>query len=263
MNPNSQFISIDGGNTRLKVTLFPAEIDGVSGSAPEVRYFEAGDIEGLMEWIEEICREGEMPECAMAVVGHFDPRLAESLRNRLGEERFLLITSATPLPIGVRYATPHTLGLDRKAAACGAVALEGAVPMIIVDAGTALTIDRVDEAGNFNGGNISPGLKMRFRALHDFTAALPMIEEAPEDFDRFGRDTRSAIIAGVEGGWLDEIVAAIRRGRKSGVRKVLLCGGDAALLAALLAREEMGVEVKHMPHLVASGIRMIYDFNEK
>ena len=261
MMPQARFISIDGGNTRLKVTLFPEGFDPLEekGEYPEVRCFSASDSDALMEWVEEICADGNPVDCAMAVVGHVDPRLTESLRKRLGDERFLLVTPSTRLPIGLRYATPHTLGLDRKAAACGAFALYGGGDMLmVIDAGSALTIDIVDEYGNFSGGNISPGLMMRFRALHEFTASLPMIETPERDFSRKGFDTRSAIIAGVEGGWVDEVAAMIRRGIAAGVKRVLLCGGDAGLLSELLERENLKVNIHHVPHLVALGLRVIY-----
>ncbi|MDE6811332.1 MAG: type III pantothenate kinase [Muribaculaceae bacterium] len=256
------FISIDGGNSRLKVTLFPAEYEGHPDIRPEVRCFASGDTENLMEWVEEICGADALPECAMATVGHVDTRLAESLRKRLGDERFLLVTPGTPLPITMRYTTPRTLGLDRKAAACGGVALRGGESLLIIDAGTALTIDRINENGEFMGGNISPGLMMRFRALHDFTAALPMITEPARDFSPTGTDTRTAIIAGAEGGWLDEVRTAIYRGVNTGVKRVLVCGGDAELLKYLLEKEPTGVVIEHFPHLVAVGLRMIYIANK-
>lgn len=262
----SQFLSIDGGNTRLKATLLPSKAEENAGVMPEVRCFDSDDVEGVMEWVEELCAAGRGPECAIAVVGHGNPRLAESLRARLGDERLTVVTSRTELPITLAYTTPLTLGLDRKAAACAAAGLFPGSKVMVVDAGTALTIDIVDGNGVFLGGNISPGLSMRLRALHDFTAALPLVEPSQE-LPTIGTDTRSAIIAGAEGGWIDEVAANVERGARDGVEYVLLCGGDAGLLNRLLGErlKEKNIDLKilNLPHLVAIGMRMIYRQHEK
>ncbi len=88
----------------------------------------------------------------------------------------------TPVPIGNAYRSPETLGLDRLAAAVGAATLFPGRNVLVIDCGTALTIDTVTADGVFRGGCISPGLRMRLRALHDYTAALPLCEpsEWPE-----------------------------------------------------------------------------------
>ena len=86
----------------------------------------------------------------------------------------LEFTSQTPVPIDSAYRTPETLGRDRLAAAVGAAALCPGRDVLIVDFGTAVTIDLVTADGTFRGGCISPGMKTRFRALHDYTAKLPL-----------------------------------------------------------------------------------------
>ncbi len=89
--------------------------------------------------------------------------------------------SATPVPIRSAYLTPETLGRDRLAAAVGATVLWPGRNVLIVDCGTAVTIDLVTADGTFQGGCISPGLRTRFRALHDYTAALPLCSPDEED----------------------------------------------------------------------------------
>lgn len=261
MGNRSGFLCVDVGNTCLKVTLLPPGDEMPGGGDAEVRRFDAADVEGVMEWIEEKYADGDVRECAMAAVGHVDPRLAESLRKEFGDEHFMLITPATEMPIKLEYATPKTLGLDRKSACCGAVAVAPGRKAMVIDAGSALTIDMVGSDGTFLGGNISPGLMMRFRALHEFTAGLPMIEAPAEEFLRIGKDTRGAIIAGAEGGWVDEVSAAIDRGVEDGVETVLLCGGDAPLLRRMLGNRE--IKIVEVPHLVAIGMRKIYRHHEK
>lgn len=111
--------------------------------------------------------------------------------------------ATTPLPIGNRYHTPHTLGADRLAAAVGAAAMYPERGIMVVDFGTAITIDYiVDNA--FLGGNISPGVTTRFRALTDYTAKLPLCSPTDEVLE-YGRTTREAIEQGVMRGVEQEI----------------------------------------------------------
>ncbi len=102
------------------------------------------------------------------------PEVLKAVRARVAV--CLEFTQRTPVPIGNAYRSPETLGLDRLAAAVGAAALYPGRNVLIVDAGTALTVDLVTADGVFRGGCISPGLRMRLQALHDHTAALPLCE---------------------------------------------------------------------------------------
>lgn len=163
------------------------------------------------------------------------------------------LTHATPLPIGVEYTTPHTLGLDRVAAAAGA-ALE-AEEALVVDAGTALTLDIVAH-DRFLGGNISPGMRLRFRSLNKFTSRLPLVSpvgEVPE----FGHDTQTAIRAGVVNGIVAEIIAAYRSATAQFPSlRLLLTGGDADYLAPLIREHGVNPETEHS--LVGRGLERIY-----
>ena len=118
--------------------------------------------------------------------------------------------SNTPIPLNIDYKTPHTLGSDRLAAAIGAMYEAPAKNLLIIDAGTAITVDFVDAERNFKGGNISPGIKMRLRALHEFTGRLPLIEkEGP--VPSLGYDTETAIRSGVINGICQEIDGYINK----------------------------------------------------
>ena len=108
----------------------------------------------------------------------------------------LEFTAQTPVPIDSAYRTPETLGRDRLAAAVGAAALCPGRDVLIVDFGTAVTIDLVTADGTFRGGCISPGMKTRFRALHDYTAKLPLCGPT-EDEQLQGLTTEEAIRLGV------------------------------------------------------------------
>ena len=138
----------------------------------------------------------------------------------------LEMTSTTPVPIGNHYLSPETLGVDRLAAAVGVVKCMGYDDCLIVDFGTAITIDLV-EGGVFKGGNISPGVRSRFRALHDYTQRLPECDPTDEVLT-LGRNTRQAIEQGVMQGIVNEIEGYISSFMDKNAKIMLIfTGGDA------------------------------------
>ncbi len=143
----------------------------------------------------------------------------------------LEFTPQTPVPIGNAYRTPETLGRDRLAAAVGAATLYPGRNVLIVDFGTAVTIDLVTADNTFRGGCISPGMTMRFRALHDYTAALPLCGPA-EDERLQGLATEDAVRLGVMNSLTFEIEGYIARMReKIDDLCVIFTGGDAKYFA--------------------------------
>jgi type III pantothenate kinase len=144
----------------------------------------------------------------------------------LNASRVLYLDSLTPLPIRNNYSTPGTLGLDRLAAACGAWFLFPHHPSLVIDAGTCINYELVTMDGCYQGGAISPGVRMRFEAMHRLTAKLPVgdpIEEAPLT----GTSTIRSLQSGVMNGTLGEMRGFIDRytADHPGLR-VILCGGD-------------------------------------
>lgn len=138
----------------------------------------------------------------------------------------LRFTSSTPVPITNRYRTPQTLGSDRLAAAVGARSLKPGKDLLIIDAGTCVTYEVIDALGNYWGGNIAPGMHMRLRALHEFTAKLPLVE-AEGAVPGMGYDTDTAIRSGVLRGMKYEIEGYIRSMHaKYPKLLVFLTGGD-------------------------------------
>ena len=124
------------------------------------------------------------------------PAIVEAVRRHT--DYLLEFTPATPVPIGNAYLTPATLGRDRLAAAVGAATLYPGRNALIVDFGTAVTLDFVSADGVFRGGCISPGMAMRFRALHEYTAALPLCD-ATDSAELLGRTTDEAVRLEIEG----------------------------------------------------------------
>jgi type III pantothenate kinase len=118
--------------------------------------------------------------------------------------RLLWLNEHTPIPLRLEYETTHTLGKDRIAAAVGAQHLQPGRNLLVIDAGTAVTYELIESSGTYKGGNISPGLTTRFRALNHFTRQLPLIEEK-EKVPLIGTSTESAILAGVVNGMVYEM----------------------------------------------------------
>jgi len=138
----------------------------------------------------------------------------------------LLLTVNTDLPIINSYKTPETLGNDRIANAVGAFNALPNQNTLIIDAGTCLKFDFIDAYNNYIGGSISPGLKMRFKALHTFTDNLPLIDDV-EINQLIGTDTTSSIQVGVYQGIIAEISNMISQyERKYDNLNLILTGGD-------------------------------------
>ena len=162
---------------------------------------------------------------------------------------FTLLTAQLPLPLRLAYDTPQTLGMDRLAAVAGAQWLFPGQPVLVLDAGTCLTYDLLTSDGIYRGGAISPGLQMRFQALHTFTARLPLVPQAPAA-PLTGKSTADSISSGVQNGLLAE--ARVFRAQYSRLYPGLvtvLCGGDAGFFETNLAPPTFAV-----PELVLMGL---------
>lgn len=238
-------VTIDLGNTAVKCSLI-AEGNVLASSS-----FVGGDAGNIQAFVNKYSPAGaivcSVREDSAEVVGF----LQESLNIDI-----MLLTNNTPLPIEIGYSTPETLGLDRVAASVGAaIETENA---LVVDAGSAVTIDLLGDR-KFLGGNISPGLRMRFRALNSFTSRLPLLSPMLP-IEEFGTNTKSAIETGVIRGLVDEIAAACRRAKsRYSDLIVYLTGGDATFLAPLLRAE--GISLKEDHTLLSRGLYEIYKFN--
>ncbi len=171
----------------------------------------------------------------------------------------LHVTGESPSPLRNCYATPATLGADRLAAAVGAVELYPQTDLLVVDAGTCITYDLVTRDGEFMGGNISPGVEMRLKALHEQTARLPQVA-ADGNLPDWGRDTETAIRVGVVRGIAWELEGCVRHlsaGRPE-LRLVMTGGTRLPLPDDLKRRTHTDV------HLVARGLdRLLRDYLKK
>lgn len=168
----------------------------------------------------------------------------------------LVMTNDTPLPFKLRYESPETLGTDRLAAVAGAHSMFGSNNVLVIDAGTAVTYDLLDSGKAYEGGNISPGLEMRFRALHEFTGRLPLVSKG-DSFSNLGVNTIDAIRSGVQTGLIFEINEYIRTlNIKYNDLKIIITGGDGNFLAGKVEAEPILA-----PDLVLDGLNYILDYN--
>jgi type III pantothenate kinase len=159
------------------------------------------------------------------------------------------------LNIKNQYLTPNTLGLDRLAAVSGAKYLYPDKDTLVIDAGTCITYDTVDVEGNYYGGSISPGLKMRYKALNSFTSGLPLIEPDSAFNNTYGADTTTAIRSGVQNGIKYEVEGFIQQYNKDTQSpNIILTGGDSVFLDTLLKNSIFAGYIKTEPYLVLKGL---------
>ncbi|HNW56308.1 MAG TPA: type III pantothenate kinase [Bacteroidales bacterium] len=165
------------------------------------------------------------------------------------------LSHESKLPFSIDYETPETLGPDRIAAVAGAYAEFPGKDVFIIDAGTAITYEFLSE-NIYRGGNISPGLNMRFKALNRFTGKLPLVSPA-DNYTSPGRNTNDAIMAGVVTGITYEINEYIRAFEKKHTDfKVVLTGGDSEYL-----KNKIEHNFTWLPDIVVSGLNFILEYN--
>lgn len=243
-----RLLTIDQGNTSAKIVAWE---DG-----EPVQSLKTKDL--VVEELLPFMETGELDGCAYCSVRHTDAKFLETLR-RLVDGNLLVLTPAVALPFEVNYGSRSTLGADRVAAVAGAASLLPGEALLVVDSGTAMTIDATDKAGNFMGGNISPGMNMRFNALHDFTDQLPLVDDRG-DVLPFGNDTVTAIRSGVVGGMVSEIANCYEAARSLyGCSRIVIAGKDDRKMCQML--RERGLSVVAEPNLVGRGLMSVYCYN--
>lgn len=183
-------LAIDIGNTRVKLAVF--EGDNLISNETESL---------IWEKIDEKINAFEGKIIISSVVEH---EFQEKWKTK---SSLIFLQHQTPLPINLNYKTPHSLGLDRIANAVAVNHLKTKKNALAIDCGTCLKIDLISN-NEYLGGSISPGLKMRFNSLHNFTSKLPLIE-AEEFISLNGKSTKESILSGCFRGMLAEIQKTI------------------------------------------------------
>ena len=193
-----------------------------------------------------------------AIISSVRSKKIKKLKNLISDIDPLILTSDIPLPIKIEYKTPNTLGKDRIATAVAAYRLSMNRNVLVIDAGTCMTMDIITKEGKFLGGNISPGLDMRLDAMHHHTYNLPLVSRKLPD-DPLGKSTVEAIQNGGIMGAIMEIEGFIHRlETEFSPLNIILTGGDAQFLA-----ENVKKEIFVDPNLVLYGLNEILNYNVK
>ncbi len=162
----------------------------------------------------------------------------------------------TSVPILNKYSTPETLGKDRLAGVVGAHLLLPAADNLVIDAGTAITYDLITASGEYLGGSISPGIVMRYKALHAFTSRLPLLDFY-DDAKLTGDDTSGSIHSGVLNGVLAEMEGIIHSYQLLYPDlKIIMTGGDHNYFD-----KRLKIKTFAAPNLVLEGLNLILNFN--
>lgn len=200
---------LDAGNTRIKLAVFEND------TLLKVHFFD--DSNSLFDFIDRNTK--------IVLSSVIDVSFLEELK--LKASSIFQIQSNLKLPFGMKYKTPETLGIDRICNVAALIFLKPRGNRLIVDIGTCIKFDFLDEHQNYLGGSISPGLKLRYKALNSFTAKLPLLEPTPMA-DLIGDSTTTAIQSGVQLGMQAEINGIIKRYvQKYQDLTIFITGGDA------------------------------------
>lgn len=240
-------LAIDIGNTVIKIAIFS------NNEIVFKRIFEkiqVPDIEFILE---------DFPETNKAIlssVSHTSKDIIDFFNKRFGF--FFELNHLLNYPFKINYKTPETLGNDRIAAIAAANYLFPQKNVLVIDIGTAVTYDLLTENNEYIGGNISPGLKLRYRSLHEHTDKLPLLNISEEEI-LLGNSTNSAITAGVQNGLLFEIenyISKLSRSFKN--LKIILTGGD-----SFLFEKKIKSTIFVHSNLVLTGLNRILNYNAK
>lgn len=236
-------LCLDFGNTRQKLALFKGD------ALKEVIYLRDDAVGHLQEIIE---RHQPQRSILSSVVTH-----NEALEILLQKQTsFHKLSHRSKLPFTIPVGKPETMGADRIALAAASVFLFPQTNILAIGLGTCITYNFINQQGQFMGGSISPGMAMRFRSMHEYTALLPLAE-AHWNVPLIGYDTATNLQSGVVLGMAKEIDGIINSYKKRyGTFNALLTGGDTTLLSPHL---ESGIFAD--PHLIFKGLYAICQHN--
>lgn len=247
-------LCIDQGNSRTKVALMTDE--GKMINQFIYKQFSSAEVERLFDLY-------DITDSIISSVVNIEAAVVNVLHRR--SQHFVLFDHTTPVPIKNGYDTPHTLGQDRLAAAVGAKSICPNENLLIIDVGSAITYDFVSDQGEYMGGNIAPGLKMRLTMLHRMTKKLPLVEvDENELIPLFGKNTRDAIAAGVVRGVAYEVKGYMRTlSEKVPHYQTFVTGGNAPyILNNVRTSRTEKRELRYEKYLVLKGLNEILVWNK-
>ncbi len=237
---------VDAGNSSIKMFVFS---DGEI-----IKYVKCHKIEELMPALADLSLSQQISRCIISSVSVDSRKIADAFGSAFP---VLIFDKSTNIPINIRYKTPETLGSDRVAAVVGAVSRFPKRNILVIDSGTAITYDIVTENGDYLGGNISVGLKSRFRALHNFTEKLPLLMVDKSLDSLYGSNTTEALTIGVQNGMIYEVEGFIKAfSEKFDNLLVVFTGGDSFFFDI-----KINFCTFAEPNLVALGLNEILEYN--
>ncbi len=235
---------IDIGNTRVKAAVF--EVDRIK----EVFVFSK---EEIVIKLKKIIKNFSISSSIVSSVSNLSEKTLKQINNLLNP---IFLNSEIKVPFKNNYETPKTLGVDRIALVAAATKVYPQKNVLIIDAGTCITFDFVNKGNEYVGGAISLGIAMRYRALHDYTAKLPLLDLS-EVSSFIGVNTNTSIHSGVVNGVINEIEGVINQYQKKYTDlTIVLTGGDTYFLAKQL---KSGIFAH--PNFVLEGLHTVLTYN--
>lgn len=225
-------LAIDIGNTRIKVAVFEGS------TLIEPFYFNSVNLQNELYFI--LNKYKKVSELVVASVGNIPKEAFSEFESQVNIH---FISSNFPFSFNNNYSTPNTLGIDRMVLANGAVLKYPKQNRLVIDAGTCITYDFIDKNDNYLGGAISPGIRLRYESLHNYTAKLPLLKleflsdenSETEEIPLIGNSTSEAINSGVINGVIKEIEGFISQYEAVYPKFIIiLTGGDTEFLAKRL-----------------------------
>lgn len=238
-------LCLDFGNTRQKVGVFKGRDFLKEINLPDTSL---NSIEALLnEWSPE--------KIILSSVINHDPAIETFMA---GKTKFHRLNHTSQLPLTTPVGKPETIGADRLALVAAAVDLFPHSHNLVIGLGTCITYNFINNQHEFLGGSISPGMNMRFRAMHEQTALLPYIK-AETQFPLIGYDTNTNLLSGVIWGMSKEIDGIIDEyALKYSNFNVLLTGGDMPFFVPHLKNR-----IFADPNLIFKGLYAISEFNNR
>ena len=236
---------LDFGNTLKKIAVFQGN-DLIESS------FTTTEIISIIESYKNTYPN--IKSAILSSVVNVDVHLMAYLKSNF---QFILFNHQIAIPIKNSYKTPETLGRDRLAAAVAGALLFPNKNVLIIDAGSSITYEMITNKNVYLGGAISPGLKMRAKALNSFTDMLPQVS-TDEKTEMVGNTTESCLKSGIINGTIAEINGMIAAySDLYNDLKIILTGGDTYFF-----EKSLNYDIFASPNLVLQGLNYIIDYNE-
>ncbi len=236
-------LCIDIGNSRIKMALFENDV------LIQFSVFEHNDEPKIKEWL----ANKSISKGIYSSVIKANPAWLYSIHQK---DKLIKLDSNIKTPLKNHYKTPLSLGTDRVAAMVGAISQFPSENLLVVNAGSCVTFDLVDKNHVFIGGNIAPGLGMRWKAMHQFTANLPRVLNLDSDLGFLGNTTMSALHNGGFQGIVMEIEGYFDRLKQDNADlKCIITGGTAPFLV-----NQLKIDNFAEPYLVLKGLNNILNY---